>query len=202
MAGPITSALERWKQGDHDAQFDLERELRPFLQEMIRLVRQNLDTPLKPRIDSHGVVYAAFHSFLTGVAKDEFPALNNHVELKKVLTTLVSRTLRDEIDWHRRKRRTPYQEQRQAANSGPSQADPKEIPAPENLHVPSFAIWLEDFLRVMRGAHPMAIEIVSLSLDGLSNQEIKDELGLGLRTVQKIKQTLLEKWQEATKEEV
>lgn len=36
MPGSFTHDLNRWKQGDHDAQFELERRLLPFLHELIR----------------------------------------------------------------------------------------------------------------------------------------------------------------------
>src|SRR6266404_5287704 len=100
MPGPITAALERWKQGDASAQFDLEKLLRPFLWQMIRLVRRQVDTRLKARIDSVAIVNAALNSLLTGIAKDEFPALRNHQELQKVLTCFVTRILIDEVRFH------------------------------------------------------------------------------------------------------
>jgi hypothetical protein len=111
MPGSITEALERWKQGDDAAQFDLERELTPVLAEMIRRVRRHVASPLKARIDSEAIVYQAFKSCLTGLRKDEFRALNNRADLAKLLKTLVDRALTSQIRGHRRHKRTPYLEQ-------------------------------------------------------------------------------------------
>ncbi len=57
MPGSFTHDLNRWKQGDRDAQFDLERRLLPFLHELIRGMRRRTNASLKARINSHGVVY-------------------------------------------------------------------------------------------------------------------------------------------------
>jgi hypothetical protein len=193
MAGSITNDVHRWQNGDHHAQFDLERDLRPFLLQLIRGVGRRLDTPLKARIDSHGVVYAALHSFLTGVRKHEFPVLDNRNHVKKVLNRLVDRTLIDAIRWNQRDRRTPQREEPSANGV------PRHLPAPADL-VPvaeDIAAWLEKLEAVLRPAHKKAITIMELSLKGLANADIARQLRLGLRSVEVIKQKMRAHWEAA-----
>lgn len=195
MPGPITIALDRCKQGDPQGALDLERELRPFLLDMIRRVRRHVQGPLQARIDSHGIVYEALNSFLTGIAKEEFPALRNREEVCRVLTALIDRTLRDEVRWHRRLKRTPYLEQPLDSPMTQALADAKERGTAAGGMTPDLAAWLEKLLATVRPVHKKAIEIVSLSLEGHSNQEIREALGLGLSTVQEIKRRMYQAWQ-------
>lgn len=202
MPGPITDALEHWKQGNDDAQFDLERALRPFLRDMLRFIRRHREALLIPRIDSEGVIYAALNSFLTGARKDEFPAMQNQEEVRKVLTTLIIRTLHDEIKWHTAQKRTPHREQPSENHDELFGATAKGQQAQAGSSPSELAGWLENFLNVMRRVHPNAIDIVTLRIEGLTNQEIKDELGLGLRRVQMIIQDMRMAWEEAAVREV
>jgi DNA-binding NarL/FixJ family response regulator len=53
----------------------------------------------------------------------------------------------------------------------------------------------------VRSIHDKAIDIVELSLDGLRNQEIADDLHMGLRTVQKIKHAIDQAWEKVLTQE-
>lgn len=199
MPGHITEAVVRWRQGDADAQFELERLLHPFLLHLIHRVHQRIaGTPLQTRIDSEGVVYEALHSFLTGIRKDEFPVLACRDDVKKVLTTLVQRTLSDAVRWNNREQRCPAREV--ASEDGqPRQA----LAAPEATDIVSdVAGWLEKLVAVLRRHDERAIDLVRLSLEGLSNADIAQQLGLGIRRVQVLKQQLRACWDRATDEGV
>lgn len=197
MSGSITNAVQRWKNGEANAQIDLEQMLQPFLLDLIGLVRRHREKPLQPRIDSEGVVYHALHSFLTGVAKDEFPQLESRVEVKKVLTTLVRRTLCDQVRWHKRQARTPDREQPSPDGRPQHLADSTEQRPPADGAVPDLAAWLEKLFAVLRPVHPRAIEIVELSLKGLSNNDIAQQVGLGVRRVQVLKRDMHQLLQQA-----
>jgi DNA-directed RNA polymerase specialized sigma24 family protein len=198
MHGEITEAVQRWRQGDAAAQFDLERWLHPFLLHLMDRVHHRLaGTALQARIDTEGVVYAALHSFLTGVRKDEFPEVACRDDVKKILTTLVSRTLSDAVRWNSRQRRSPAREV--ACDEGlPRQA--AAVPAVADLEE-DLAAWLEKMIGVLRRHDERAISIVRLSLEGLSNTDIAQEMGLGIRRVQVLKQQLKDRWDQALREE-
>ena len=187
MPGSFTHDLNRWRQGDSDAQFDLERRLLPFLQELIRGIRRRRSASLNARIDSHGVVYEALNSFLTGIQKNEFPDLGSREDAKRLLRTMVLRTLNGEIRWHRRGKRTPTVEVQA------EQGQPVQVPATADI-TDAIASWLEEFEVTVRSVHEKAIDIVDLTVRGYSNNDIAHELGLGLRTVQLIVQRMIDRW--------
>jgi DNA-directed RNA polymerase specialized sigma24 family protein len=196
MAGSITGAIHGLKQGNPEAQVDLERKLQPFLLELIALVRRHRDRPLQARIDSEGVVYHALHSFLTGVARDEFPVLESRVDVKKILTTLVRRTLCDEVRWHKRGVRTPDREHPSPDGQPRHLADPRDVRPEADALVPDVTAWMENVLAVLRPVHEKAIEIVELSFKGLSNSDIARQVGLGVRRVQVLKKDMYRLLQE------
>jgi DNA-directed RNA polymerase specialized sigma24 family protein len=201
MSGPITDALDRLKKGDPNAPFDLQRELQPFLLEMIRLVQRRRVALLNARIDSHAIVNDALHSFLTGIPKGEFPALSNHEEVKKALTSLVTRTLCDQIRWHRRKKRDVGLEQQGGGIPLEAIPDAKELAATAGDLACDLASWLDQLRAFVRDVHPKAIDIIELSLQGLDNNDIAAVLSLAVRTVQKIKQDMFLAWKKAATRE-
>jgi len=182
--GRITQAIPGCEAGDASAQDELVEALGPFLHEMVRLVRHQLDVPLKARIDSVGVVNEALNSLLTGIAKREFPALRNRADVRRTLAALVRRTLVDHVRHHRRRKRSVRREAGSATHAG----------APAPAVAADMAEWLNEFLDSVRPVHEKAMEVVKLSLAGLDNSEIARELALSVRYVQVLKKTMYEQW--------
>lgn len=192
--GQITKAVARVKKGDPTAPTDLARALQQFLKEMIRHVRRHTSPRLKARIDSHAVVYAALHSFLTGIPEGRFPALANGKEVKKVLATLVTRALSDQVRREHRQKRNPSQEQSLANHI----ADRRAVADAWSSDVAGL---LEKLTDVVRPVHKKAMDILGLSLDGLSNAEIATKLDLGIRTIEVIKKKMRAAWEPYVREE-
>src|SRR5206468_671629 len=115
--------------------------LEPFLLELIRQVQNRVAGPLIPRIDAEEIVFAALKSLLTGVRKEEFPALANHENVMALLNELVSRTLSDAIRHTKRKKRTPCREERS------EHGVPRDVAAPPQaaLLAADLAEWVEKF---------------------------------------------------------
>lgn len=189
MSGSITEDLKRWKEGDENAQFDLQHKLRGLLLDLLRLVRRRVNAPLKARIDSQGVVNAAWNSFLTGVQKDEFPILESRANIKAILTDLVLRTLGDEIRWHQRQKRNPEREQPSASGQ------PQHLPDAASM-ASELTSWLEKLEEAVQPLHEKAIEIVEGTLNGLSNNDLARQLGLTLGQVQRLKKKMRQRWQD------
>jgi hypothetical protein len=198
--GDITEAVHRWKDhdpGDGNDASDLEHVLRPFLMQLLALVRRRRPATMQARIDSEAVVNQALKSFLSGVPKGEFPILNNRDDVLKVLRTLVLRALIGEKRTHCRGKRSVFREQ------------PHEAPLPEAVTtgeglttaagqlLPGAKEFLEALLPVLRPVDPRAIDIVEMRLEGLSNNEIADQLGIGPRMVQVIRQKMKDAWEQA-----
>jgi RNA polymerase sigma factor (sigma-70 family) len=197
MAGEITKAVGRWKLGDDDAQFDLVRQLQPFLFELIDHVRDHLNGRLKPRIDEEAVVNAALKSFLSGVRKDQFPLLTNRENVKKLLHKLVRQTLTDDIRRESRQKRDAYRDER---NETGVSADVPTAPDTATLAEDLTAL-RKKLEAVLRSVHPKAIDIMELAAKDMSNADIARQLGLGVRNVQVIRKKMKERWDEATGQE-
>jgi DNA-directed RNA polymerase specialized sigma24 family protein len=190
MPGSITTDLHRWRDGDPDAQFDLVRRLQPFLIELLRFVRRHRAQDLQGRIQSEGPVNAALNSFLKGVQNSKFPELQNREQVKKLLTVLVKRALYDEIRRAEAERRNPDREE--SCDS----VQPQHL-SEANAMASDIEVWLEKMLAVVRPVHEKAIEIVELSLKGLSNNDISVQTGLSVRWVQVLKKRMRERWESA-----
>src|SRR5258708_7735142 len=174
MPGPVTRALEQWRQGDLNAQWDLKKAIQPFWERMLQYVRDHRAPDLQTPIQTEAVVNSAFRVILTGIDESKFPDLTDHHALEKFMTTLVKRTLFDAIRYN----------QSQCRNPGLRQPLDSAIPDPGETQLPEE--FLENFLEVMRPVHPLAMDIVKLRLEGFSNLEIADKLSLAPGTVQVI----------------
>lgn len=183
--GSWTGTASRWRSGDAASQFDLQELMRPFLLEMLRHVRRGRPDGLRARIDSEGVVQEAFKSFLSGIPQGEFPDLPDREAMKRTLTHLVNRALADEIRRHTRRKNNPARE------TGPG---PLVAVSVSTLPIPDLGDWLDELTCAMRDVHENAMDMVDLLLQGYSTAECARELGLGLRTTQKIRKRMREIW--------
>jgi DNA-directed RNA polymerase specialized sigma24 family protein len=184
MPRSITEALAAWKAGEDQAQFDLVDRLRTHLLELVGLVRHRRNERLRPRINSEAVVWEALNSFLTGLRKNEFPNVNNREDVRKLLTTIVLRTLVGQVRWNMSKKRTAILEQ--PSNIG--RPDHLLQPTETNAKATDRSSWLAEFEHALRSTHEKAMIILELTLKGFSNNDIAREVGLGARMVQLIKQ--------------
>jgi hypothetical protein len=185
------------QQQDARTLYELERALQPFLQEMVRLVRRRRKAALQARVDSQAIINAALHSFIKGVGNRQFPQLRNQEDVKRVLTTLVVRTLLNEVAWNQCQQRDVGREQ--SLDGDRTRGLPEAEPAGDATRLldPTFADWLEAFLAVVEDVHPKAEDIVCLSLEGHANEEIAARLGLSTRWVQRTKQAMRAAWDKA-----
>jgi DNA-directed RNA polymerase specialized sigma24 family protein len=197
MPGSVTNALHDWERGNPAASQDLDLQFRSYL---LALVRGRRNPGLKGKIDSEGVVNEALKSFLTGVAKHEFPDLSNRQDVKNLLVTLVKRILSDQVKALRTRKRDPEREEGYAAGQHDHlAAKAKALPTAEQIA--EAREFLEKLPEVVRTVHKKAIQIMTLSLEGLTNNEIADEVDLAPRTVQKIKCDMLAAWEKASPKE-
>lgn len=187
MTSSITRAVQDWRDGDDRGAFDLDRLLRA---ELLVLVRSRRAGHLRARIDSEGVVNAALKSFLSGVAKDEFPQVNNRHDVRQLLAWFVMCVLKDEIRQLRTKKRNLH---REAGLDACTSATSRE-PSPEES-ARALEYWVK-FPDVVRLVDEKAIDILELRLEGLNNTQIADKLDLGVRMVQQIIQRMVNAWEQ------
>lgn len=188
MNHSITQAVRDWQDGDERASYELDRRLRA---DLLALVRRRRDKRLQARIDSEAVVNAALKSFLSGVAKDEFPRLQDRRDVRSLLTRFAICVLRDQVRAERADKRDARRDV-VGQESLACQLSDVASPTPEECAL-AMEYW-EKFPDVVRGVHEKSIGILELSLEGLNVTQIAHELGLGIRTVQLIIQHMIEAW--------
>jgi hypothetical protein len=167
--------------GDRRARRELEEKLQPLLQEMLARLRRYRDMPLQDGIDGAGIVQAALRSLSAGPSAAESSHLPDLGVVKVILDGLIERALGDE---------------------GHSQEGERSVPAAGRLdgaggNGAGLAVWLEHLHAALRGAHPAAVEIVGLRVEGCQDREIAQRLGLGLRLVRRIIRDLRPAWEQA-----
>jgi hypothetical protein len=194
--------------------------LEPFVPQLLAIVRRGRPASLQARIQSTGVVNDALFDLIRRLRKEKPAAQLSAEDVRTLLICITKRRLSDEIRAARRDCRASHREV-QTPDGHPrsipdAQPSPVDVPlsllramadsgtadlpaaaAPDlDLKVAAAAEelvdWLESWGDELRSVHPAAIHILELSFRGRSNQHIAEEIGLGVRRVQMIKQTLCE----------
>jgi len=176
MTGSITQSLEDWKRGEDTGATELERRFRAYL---LAVVRKNRGSRWRPKIDSQDVANEAIFKFLAGVRDGKFKDLPSRREIRKLLATIAKRILASEL-------RKAGADKRDARREVVWDLD--SLKAAPNLEV--CAQWMAE---TVRDEHENAMEILERSLAGHSNTDIATQLAMGVRTVQKVKQRMLER---------
>ena len=190
MPDSITQLLHAWREGDEAAGFDLDRLLRA---ELLAVVRRRRSPQLRALIDSEGVVNAAFKSFLSGVLKDEFPAIQGRGDIRRLLSRFAICVLRDQARAETTMKRDVSRAI--ALDSGVlnAAADPSQTPPEERCREIEYG---EKIREIVRPVHPNAINVLEMTIEGLSKSQIASELNLGVRTVQVIVKGMQDTWEE------
>jgi DNA-directed RNA polymerase specialized sigma24 family protein len=169
----MTDAWRAWAAGDEQALQALDVLLRGLLAELLRYVRKNRG----PILDSEGVVNEAYVRLLTKAKDAGYANIRNRSDLRGKLYQTVKFVLSEE------KRR--YSTLTRAGTVQLGDGLLMNILANEQSWDPG-----EDFLTKLQDAvrpvHKEAMKILEGLLNGLSSKEIAEELGMGLRNVQRI----------------
>ncbi|TWU56688.1 RNA polymerase sigma factor [Rubripirellula tenax] len=84
----IAELLELVRQGDEDATTRL---WESYFQQLVRVAAKRLPANLRRSGDEEDIAISAFHSFIAGVRRDQFPDLSGPENLWGLLITLTSR---------------------------------------------------------------------------------------------------------------
>lgn len=212
---PLVGPAARVAGGDSAAGAELVAGLESFLPQLFSLVKRNRAPHLAEKIDSEGVIFAAINSLLTGLPKGEFPDLATAANIHKLLNTIVLNKLRSEARAYKTGKRDAAREVRSEDGRPRSASDPAisptdaplELllafedsgrhgrglttdPAAVDVAAGKLVKWLSEWAEQLRSVHPDAMDIIELSFRGRTNRDIAAELGLGLRRLQQIKESL------------
>jgi hypothetical protein len=204
MTSDLMDLMSRELTSDASTRADLEQKLQPLLQEMLAGVRRYLSTPLQEIIDSAGISAVALRNLNSSNGDRESGPdhLRDWWTVKAVLDQLVERSLSDEtnsfVGWDKLAKRAPAHEPYHNAG-GPALPLPHPTLDPGGPH--PLAAWLEQFYTVIREVHSRAFEIVGLRIEGYTDRDIAERLGLGLRLVRRMISDMRLAWETAAEEE-
>lgn len=198
--GSITQCLQRLKEGDSFAEHQLWTRYLPSLLHMAQYqMRGVVDVTLEP----DDVASVVFQRFLSGIQKKQICKLDDREDLWQVLLMLTKRT---SIDGLRRilaakrglNKRTSGRSagdsaeatSRSRANDVSSSGLESLTPTPEEA-----ALLSEQFeIRLGQLADPSLRRVALAKLSGCGNQEIAEQLGCSLRSVERKLGLIRRKW--------
>ncbi|MCA9186357.1 MAG: ECF-type sigma factor [Pirellulaceae bacterium] len=170
-----------------------------YLEDLVRLARKKLGTMPRRVVDEEDVVAVAFDGFLRGVEQGKFAKLDDRQDLWQVLLMLVERRAvsvrRHEFAQKRGggkvRGESIFENQRKDSLQpfGLAQCPDREV-------LPDEAAELTDHLRELLDelAEPLQRQIALGKLEGKTNRELKDELGVSLRTIERKLAIVRLKW--------
>ncbi len=184
MDDPISIWLDELKREDHQAAQHLWNH---FYSKLIALARRKFDGLPRRTYDEEDAALSAFRSFCDGIANNRFPDLFSRDDLWSLLVTIAARKVIARKRYEHRARRGGQEvweellfEQNASEGLAANGIQCRE-PTPE------FAMEVADQLEVPihRLDQPVLREIVSLKLEGYTNDEIAANLGGTRRSVQR-----------------
>ena len=186
-AESVTTWIAQIKSGDpHAAQRLWER----YIDRLVRRARRALGYAPRRTADEEDVAIVAFEKFLRTVAEGRFPRLEDRHDLWQILVMLAEQTAVDQIRAQTRERRGGTKVRgesvfRRRHAEGDSCYGIDGVAGEEPT--PEFAVITADHLRHLLDAlrDDELRKIASLKLQGCTNAEIKAELEIGLRSVER-----------------
>ena len=192
----VTDWLEGLKSGRSSGATQLWQR---YVEQLARLARRKLGRTPRGAADEEDVVLSAFHAFLEGVRDGHFARLHDRDDLWQVLVML---TERKAINLRRR--------EKAAKRDKAQDQDESAFPQPEGLMVqdgdldhvadreptPAFAAEVAENLQQLldRLNDDSQRQVALGKLEGYTNQELAERLGISLRSVERKLQIIRSKW--------
>lgn len=191
-----TPSISAWiaalKKGDNQAAAAL---WRAYFDRLVRLAQKKLGAAPRRSADEEDVALSVFRCLCDGAARGRFPDLADRNDLWRLLTTL---TIRKAVDQKRRggvlkrgggdvRGESVFDELEDA--KGLDQVVGNE-PTPECL-----AMLAEEHARLLAGLDDESLRRVALwKMEGFTNEEIAEKLGLTCRSVERKLQRIRRQW--------
>jgi RNA polymerase sigma-70 factor, ECF subfamily len=149
---------------------------------LIRIAKSRISERLASRIEAEDVVQSVFRSFFGRVQAKRF-TFQEENDLWRLLVSITLNKLRNKVDWHTAAKRDVGLEQRMDGGSSlPSAYDVDGVnPSPEAVVM--FIDLLEHFMTSLRDTDRKVLE---LRLQGMTQEEIANEIGCTERTVRRV----------------
>ena len=175
--------LRRFREGDELAAQQL---FDRYVQRLVVLARTRLSDRMKRRVEPEDVVQSVYRSFFRKAGEGHF-TLGKSGDLWSLLATITIMKVRGQVEFHTAKKRgidaeTPHD---QASRSAIGPDVIAREPSPEDA-----TAMIEELEIVMRDLDPTQRQILELSLQNLSEEQICEEVQRSGRTVRRTLQKI------------
>lgn len=162
---------------------------RNYYDKLLSVARRRMRDMPRRHMDEEDVVVDAMNSLFQGVQAGRFPDLNDRNDLWKVLLTITARKAAKAIRANKTQKRGGGQLRGESVFQNPN--NDGEAPGIGNVlgnePTPELA---EDIIKQCEELleqldDPVLVKIAVLKLEGFSHQEISDELGIAVRSVER-----------------
>lgn len=176
----VTRWIEDLKQGDEDAAARLWQR---YFDKMVQAARQKLGQHRPGVADEEDVALSAFDSLCRGAAKGNFTRLTDRHDLWSLLLTMTSRKSVDRIRWENRRCRSGGKKLPAELPEAATQYTLDELIG--RVPAPDFLLLMEEQCRGLLAQlrNDTLRDIVTWKLDGHTNTQIAQRLGISVHSV-------------------
>jgi RNA polymerase sigma-70 factor, ECF subfamily len=170
--------IDLWRQGDENAARQI---VEGYLDRLVILARRHLHQRLAPRIDPEDIVQSVFRTFFSRVKDGQF-VFSEQDDLTKLLVRItLNKTLR-QVAFHRAAKRNPGLE---TANDEGHHDRLQGLLAVEPTPEATVA-FIDQLEHLLGQLQPQERQILELRLQGYSNEEIAQKLGIYDRKIRRV----------------
>lgn len=170
--------IDLWRQGDEDAARQI---VENYLDRLLLLARRRLSQRLASRVDAEDIVQSVFRTFFHRLKEGKFVFAEQDDLCKLLMRITLHKTLR-QVAFHKAAKRDPGMETAQGEHHREQLLALLDAePTPEATV--AFCDQLEHFLAQLR---PQERQILELRLQGFTNEEIAQKLGLYDRKIRRV----------------
>lgn len=176
-----------------------------YAKRLAELARKRLGAMPRRMVDEEDVVASVFESLCLGAGEGRFPDLGNRDELWRLLATITHEKAVDQIRHNRALKRGGGEVRGESVFSGTTgvgQSSPEEgglAEAIEDELSPELLASMQDELQHLLSllADETLRKIAVWRLEGFTNEEIAERLGVTVRTVERKLNLIREEWRQA-----
>lgn len=191
---PFTEIVDKLKQGNEDAADKLWREC---YEKVVLFARKKLAGAPRKVADEEDIALSVLQSFCEAVQLGRFPSLKDRDDLWKILFKM---TTWKSIDHRRKEKRNNIQSESVFLSPDNERAGIHNMPG--RLSEEEFAYLISEELEYRLGLLDDELGQYALAkLEGCKNQEIADNLGVSLKTVERRLNLIRQIWTETNRAE-
>ena len=196
---PGENSVSRWLDGLREGNnADVQQLWDRYFQQLVNLASARLPGHARRVTDEEDVALSAFHSFCDRVGRGQFPQLADRDDLWRILVTITVRKVAESIRHQTRLKRGGGAVLGQSIKMGDDEIDEGMNRVLSREPTPEAAAQLaEDYERLLQKLEDPTLRTVALQrLEGHSREEIAEQLGTSVRTVDRKLILIRLMWQE------